>query len=171
MLRPVQVALGVRHEAEHESGRIADARDAVDRAVEVVAGAVADGDLVQRGNSMAIVWGDGKLKQDLALWVTERYGIDRFHPTTGSILPDFIGSIITDNTKVLIQNELLRLLDNYRRTQFQSFKKAPQNYSYTELLNSVEEIDVNLSFDTVHAKVRVTALDGTASVVSITQGV
>ena len=74
--------------------------------------AIANGDLVRTGNTLAVVYGTEKLKQDLCLWVTERYGIDRFHPKLGSVLPDFIGSLITDSTRAQIQAEILRILQN-----------------------------------------------------------
>lgn len=133
--------------------------------------AVIDGDLAQRGSSLAIVYGIDKLRQDLSLWITERHGIDRFHPLMGSILPDFIGSLITSGTESQIQNEVLRILKNYQANQFQSFKAAQQNYSYSELLYSIDAINVALSFDTVHATISVRALDGTSSVVAVTQSV
>jgi phage baseplate assembly protein W len=65
--------------------------------------AVRGGDLVPEGSSLAIVWGIDKLKQDLQLWVTERYGNDRFHPGLGSILQDYIGSVISPRTQAEIE--------------------------------------------------------------------
>lgn len=133
--------------------------------------AVINGDLVQQGNSLGIVYGVNKLNQDLSLWVTERYGIDRFHPSMGSILPDFIGSLITDSTKTQIQGEVLRVLQNYQSVQFQGFRNNPQAYSYTELLYSINAVDVSLSFDTVYTSVKVSALDGTQSTLAVAQSV
>ena len=133
--------------------------------------AVIDGDLAQRGSSLAIVYGVDKLRQDLSLWITERRGIDRFHPKMGSILPDFIGSLITDSTKSQIQTEIMRVLQQYQSVQMQSLKSAPQNYSYSEILYSVNAINVALSFDTIYASIDVSALDGASSIVAVAQGV
>ena len=133
--------------------------------------AVVNGDLVQQGTSLGIVYGINKLNQDLSLWVTERYGIDRFHPSMGSILPDFIGSLITDSTKTQIQGEVLRILQNYQSVQFQGFRNNPQAYSYTELLYTIKSIDVALSFDTVYTSVQVVALDNTQSTLAVANSV
>ncbi len=132
--------------------------------------AIANGDLVRTGNSMAIVYGSEKLKQDLCLWVTERYGIDRFHPKLGSVLPDFIGSLITDNTRSKIQSEVLRILQNYQSVQLQGLKAAPQRYSYSELLYSIDAINVAISYDTVSATVSVRNADNAQATIAVSQG-
>lgn len=131
--------------------------------------AIANGDLVRSGNSMAIVYGSDKLKQDLCLWVTERYGTDRFHPKLGSVLPDFIGSLITDNTRTQIESEILRILQNYQAVQLQGMKAAPQRYSYSELLYSIDAINVAISYDTVSATVSVSNADRTPATIAVTQ--
>jgi hypothetical protein len=133
--------------------------------------AVVDGDLAQQGSSLAIVYGVNKLRQDLTLWMTERHGIDRFHPTMGTILPDFIGQLISASTKTQIQGEVLRVLQGYQAYRQYEFKRAPQNFSYSEMLYSVNAIDVALSFDTVYASIKVSALDGTPSAVAVAQSV
>ncbi len=133
--------------------------------------AVADGDLVRKGNSLAIVYGSEKLKQDLCLWVTERYGIDRFHPKMGSVLPDFIGSVINSNTRSMIQSEVLRILQNYQAVQMQGIKSAPHKYSYSEILYSIDAINVAISFDTVSATVAVRNADNNPAMIAVTQGV
>lgn len=133
--------------------------------------AVVDGDLAQQGSSLAIVYGVNKLRQDLTLWMTERRGIDRFHPTMGTILPDFVGSLIVESTKTLIQGEILRVLQGYQAYRLYEFKRAPQNFSYSEMLYSINAIDVALSFDTVYASIKVSALDGTPSAVVVAQSV
>lgn len=133
--------------------------------------AVANGDLVQQGSSLAIVYGVNKLKQDLSLWITERYGIDRFHPTLGSILPDFIGMLITEHSRTGAKTELLRVLQNYQSVQFKGLRERPQSYSYSELLYSINTIDVVISFDTIYARVGISNAEGVPSVISVSQSV
>lgn len=133
--------------------------------------AVANGDLVQRGSSLAIVYGISKLQQDLSLWVTERHRIDRFHPMMGSALPDYIGSLITDSTRMQVKNELLRILGNYQDVQFQALRERPQNFSYSELLYSIDGVEVSLSFDTVYATVSFRNAEGVPSAIAVNQGV
>lgn len=131
--------------------------------------AIANGDLVRSGNSLSIVYGTSKLKQDLCLWVTERYGIDRFHPKMGSVLPDYIGSLITDGTRSQIQSEMLRILQNYQSVQLQGLKQAPHRYSYSELLYSIDAINVAISYDTVSATVSVRNADNAPAMIAVSQ--
>ena len=73
--------------------------------------AVVNGDLSVTAGSFDLVQGSEKLKQDLTLWLTEKYRDDRFHPTYGSILDGYIGGVINANdTVVRIQSETLRVL-------------------------------------------------------------
>lgn len=116
--------------------------------------AVADGDLVQNGSQLGLVFGVDKLKQDVYLWLTERYGGDRFHVNMGSILQDFIGGIANETARVEIQAEIFRVLQNYQAMQLKRFKENPENFSASELLISVDDILAGLNYDTVRVAVR-----------------
>lgn len=133
--------------------------------------AVVDGDLKLQGSALSVVWGIDKLKQDLQLWVAERYGGDRFHPAIGSVLQDYIGTVIGPRTRAIIEDEVQRLMDNYQRVQMYGFKREPRHYSMTELLESVDDISVNVTYDTVtvSVSVRTAARDNTK--ITVTQGV
>lgn len=125
--------------------------------------AIQNGDLVQQGSDLVLVYGVEKLKQDLICWTQEAYGGDRFHPSMGSVLQEFIGSVITPRTHAQVQSEVARILDNYARVQLQGFKTNPRIYSMTELLASVDDIVVNMMYDTVrvNASVRTAARQDT----------
>ena len=129
---------------------------------------VSNGDLVLQGNQLDIVSGMDKLSQDMQLWVAERYGIDRFHPAMGSLLQNFIGSAITAGTQVGVQQEVLRVLDNYAKVQLKAFKENPQNFSYSELLISVDAVNVSISYDTVGVSVQITNGTQTSTSVAVT---
>lgn len=116
--------------------------------------AIANGDLVQRGSQMGLVFGVNKLKQDVNLWLMERHGGDRFHVNMGSILQDFIGSIINEATRAEVHAEVLRVLQNYQELQLRRFKESPQKLSASELLTSVDDISTKIEFDSVHVTVR-----------------
>jgi phage baseplate assembly protein W len=131
--------------------------------------AVSDGDLVQEGSSLQIVWGIEKLKQDLQLWVLERHGGDRFHPGMGSILQDMIGTPVSAVTEYRITHELLRVLDNYQRTQYEALEESPQLFSATELLLAVDDVTVKLTFDTAMATVKVRTAANDAATINFTQ--
>lgn len=116
--------------------------------------AITDGDLVQTGSHLGIVFGVEKLKQDVSLWLTERYGGDRFHVNTGSILQDFIGGIVNDATRAEVHAEVLRVLQNYQALQLRRFRENPERFSASELLVSVDDILTGVNYDTVSVAVR-----------------
>lgn len=111
--------------------------------------AVKDGDLVQNGSRVGLVYGTDKLKQDVQLWMMQRYGGDRFHVSMGSILQDFIGGIANESTRVEAQGEVLRVLQNYQAVQLRKFKNSPQSLSADELLVSVDNIIASIMYDTI----------------------
>lgn len=117
--------------------------------------ALSGGDLVAQGSQLAIVSGSDFLKQSMDLWIRERYGIDRFHPTFGSTLENYIGQVVDSDTRVEIIDELTRVLHNYQAVQLQAFKDSPQNFSASELMMSVLAINATVSYDTVSASVTV----------------
>lgn len=131
---------------------------------------VANGDLVQDGSGLAIVYGVNKLKQDLTLWMTERYGIDRFHPGMGSYFQNYIGGIISYHTQSMIRNEAERIVDNYTRVQRRGLRQSPSLYSLSELLNSINSINVGISFDTVSVAVSVSNAQQQSTTVAVSQG-
>lgn len=133
--------------------------------------AVQNGDLVRQGSNLAVVWGVDKLKQDLQLWVAERFAGDRFHPDMGSVLQDYIGTVISNRTKAEIEHEVMRVLDNYQKTQIYGFKRNPRLYSMSELLDAVKEVAVSVNFDTVSVSVSVRSAAMDSTTIKVTQGV
>lgn len=107
------------------------------------------------GGQLQIVSGVAKLKQDIDLWVRERYGIDRFHPRYGSDLENFIGGVVEDDTSVEVTEELMRVLRNYMAVQKFAFTNSPQAFSLSELLLDVVSIHSVVSYDTVTSTVTV----------------
>ena len=132
--------------------------------------AVQNGDLALEGSHLSVVWGIDKLKQDLQLWMTERYGGDRFHPIMGSTLQDYIGTVISPRTQVEIQEEVLRVLDNYMRVQTYGFQQNARLYSLTELLGSIDDVSVSITFDTVTVSVSVRTVARDSATVTVSQG-
>lgn len=116
---------------------------------------VANGDLVQQGSQLGIVHGVDKLKQDLTLWLTERYGIDRFHPGLGSNFQNYIGGIIGYHTQAMVRQEAERVLDNYQKVQWRSLRETPQLFSLAELLMNINAVDVTVTFDAVNVGISV----------------
>lgn len=131
---------------------------------------IADGDLVLRGSNLAIVSGIEKLKQDLQLWVLERFGGDRFHPDMGSIMQDMIGGVIDQSSVDLIRNELFRVLDNYQRLQFKALKETPSLFSRSELLFAIDDINIGVGYDRITATVKVRSAADDTSTITLSQG-
>lgn len=125
---------------------------------------VADGDLVQNGSELAIVSGQDKLYQDMSLWLTERYGVDRLHPQYGSTLESFIGGVIGVHTQAKVYNEILRVLGNYQAMQTKLFTANPSNFSIAEIMASIDDVRIEVLYDTVNATVIVSNPVSTTSV-------
>lgn len=117
--------------------------------------AVANGDLAPLGGQLQIVYGSTKLKQDMDLWIRERFGIDRFHPTFGSTLENYIGQVVTNDTRVEIIDELTRVMNNYMAVQLQALKENPQIFSLSELMMDIVSITAAVNYDTVTSTVTV----------------
>ncbi|ASZ74709.1 baseplate protein [Mycobacterium phage Phabba] len=133
--------------------------------------ALADGDLVQKGNQLDLVFGVDKLNQDVYLWLMERYGGDRFHVTMGSILQEFIGGIVGDSTLAEVESEVLRILQNYQAVQLRGIKENPQLYSTSELLVSIDDIQARLNFDTVNVTVRLRNGSGNTATIRVASSI
>lgn len=131
---------------------------------------VANGDLVQEGSRLAIVYGTDKLKQDLTLWMCERYAIDRFHPAMGSCFQNYIGGVITGHTRAMVQSEAHRVLSNYQKVQYMGLRANPTIYSMSELLWSINTVNVTVSYDSVSVLVAVSNADQEPTSITITQG-
>lgn len=116
--------------------------------------AISDGDLVQQGSQLGLVFGVNKLRQDVNLWMLERHGGDRFHVSYGSILQDFIGGIANKATRAEVYGEVLRVLQNYQFAQLRRFKENPELFSASELLVSVDDISATMDYDTITVTVR-----------------
>lgn len=111
--------------------------------------AIVDGDLARRGSRLDVVYGVEKLKQDVHCWLMERHGGDRFHVGMGSILQDFVGGIASESTRVEVEAEIFRVLQNYQATQLKRFKESPEKMSPSELLVWIEKISIKLDYDTI----------------------
>lgn len=129
--------------------------------------AIADGDLVQKGSVMDLVFGVDKLNQDIYLHVMERYGGDRFHVNMGSILQDFIGGIVSDSTRAEVQAEIFRILQNYQALQLRKIRESPKDMSTSELLVSVDDIQASVSYDTVNVTMRLRNGEGTTTTIKL----
>lgn len=112
------------------------------------------GDLDMDTGVLKRVTGIEKLTQDLSLWLREPFGTDRFHPLYGSVLDQYIGSTIDALADHEIKAEVTRVLNAFQQIQLAAMRKNPSKYDLDELLDSVENVTIKLSYDTVFIDVR-----------------
>jgi len=110
---------------------------------------IQNGDLAVLGNECQIVSDTDKLTQDMTLWLLIQYGSNRLHPTFGSALESYIGSVIDSSTQTQVYNEVLRNLNQYQAMVYQLFTASPQLFSLAELPYSIDSVNVAITYDTV----------------------
>ncbi len=125
---------------------------------------ISNGDLVNNGGECAIVSGQAKLTQDLQLWLMERFASNRFHPTFGSTLQNYIGGVINTSTQADVYNEVLRVLTNYQTMVYYLFSANPGLFSLSELPYSIDAIQVQINYDQVNCTIQVSNPASTAIV-------
>lgn len=114
-----------------------------------------NGDLDFTSRRGTVIRGREKLKQQLGLWVSESYGIDRFHPRYGCRLQDFIGSNRSNQFMTSAENELRRVINLYISQQAEQFDKAPQNFDKSEVIIQVLLISSYFKLESLYCAVSV----------------
>ncbi len=128
-------------------------------------------DLVVSGGDLALVTGAEKTVQDLTCALIEPLGNDRFHPGFGSSLDTFIGFTQDQTLTFEIQQEILRVINNYiavQQDKLASSRIAGQTtaYSFDELVNNIREIVPTASFDELRFRIVLDNLSGNAITIS-----
>jgi phage baseplate assembly protein W len=130
------------------------------------------GDLmIGTDGSYLVVTGAQRIQQDLTLALSDVYGTDRFHPSWGSILPEYLGNINNSTMQALVKAEVNRVLQNYLTiTQSgviqQSMTNVTNNnnpgasYTTADVVRSVDAINVSMTLDTIYVSVQLTTLAG-----------
>ena len=89
----------------------------------------------------------------------------------GSELQSYIGSVINFNTQAMVNSEINRILDNYQRVQYLGLRASPSRFSLSELLYSVNSVNVGVGFDTVNAAINVSNALQQPTSINLSQGV
>lgn len=121
---------------------------------------IVEGDLALSGSTLTTVSGVEKLIQDVDTWLKENFRVDRFHPQYGSVLDSMIGEVLDDTTEHRVQIEVLRVLSNYQQLQLQRVQKSPDFFSADELLDSINEVEVAVNYDSVQVNISMTTGSG-----------
>lgn len=75
--------------------------------------ALRNGDLMLAGDRYAMVEGVARVQQSMALCLREPYGSDRFHPSWGSVMHDWIGRLIDPTLREEVRLEIIRVVKNF----------------------------------------------------------
>ncbi len=134
--------------------------------------ALVQGDLAVGTGSYLTYSGVNKISQDLSLALREAYGGDRFHPSWGSILQQYVGTPMVEEAKAGVVAEVTRVLNNYITVQNAQIQAAgTQNVQSTLTTDDVVQSITSINATQVHDSLVVTVTLQTLSrqAVSITQ--
>lgn len=125
--------------------------------------ALSGGDLVVGPGGLQMISGAAKIRQDLALALSEEYGTDPYEPTWGSVLPKYVGEPVDADTQLLVQSEVNRVIQQYMVGQQAMLSAANTNGTATtlttsDIIRSVDKIDVTVSYDSVRVVVSLTTM-------------
>lgn len=114
--------------------------------------ALENGDLVLGPQGHQTLTGAPRIKQDLEIALREEYGLDRFHPRWGSLLNRYVGETIDDETRLLVQAEVNRVLQNYVIIQNAGVLRdltydVKGRYSTSDVVRSVLAVEAQLDLD------------------------
>lgn len=127
--------------------------------------ALQGGDLVVGPQGHKTITGSAKIRQDLALALGEPYGNDRFHPTWGSVLPNYVGRPIGADTEMLVRSECARVVQLYIDTQRaeivnDTLAARRSRFTTADVVARLDDIDTQIAYDTIRVKLALTTQSG-----------
>lgn len=127
--------------------------------------ALANGDLVVGPTGHQTVSGIPKIYQEVSLALGEEYGADRFHPEMGSILVDFIGTPLDDETEMLVRAEIGRVIAQYIAVQQREVLQDHLNtrmsrFDASDVVTGIQNIAAQVDFDTVRVSATLVTQSG-----------
>ena len=120
--------------------------------------ALANGDLVVAPGGYTTLTTAAKIRQDMALGLGEPLGNDRFHPEWGSVLPTYIGQPVNEETEMLVQAEVARIIEQYMAVQQRGISQDSiagrmSRYDAADVVAGVQQLTVDLRYDTLRVTV------------------
>jgi phage baseplate assembly protein W len=120
---------------------------------------LSNGDLTVGPTGHQTISGVPKIRQDVALTLGEEYQSDRFHPDMGSILIEFIGQAVDEETEMLIRAEVGRVVAQYIAIQAREvlrdhLAQRMSRFDASDVVTGILNIQAKIDFDTV----RITAV-------------
>lgn len=135
--------------------------------------ALRNGDLVVTGTGHQTISGSTKIRQELALALSEEFGADKYHPDWGSILGEFFGKPISDLTQDEIRSEVSRVIQAYIAIQSQEvlndhLAQRASRFHTNDVVTGINSMTVNQSLDTIHISVDLATASGNTVTVNRT---
>lgn len=135
--------------------------------------ALVNGDLVAGASGHATISGASKIRQELALYLGELLGTDRFHPDYGSILPSMIGQPIDGETSMLVESEVLRVCRSYigiqsREVLADQLGGSTTRYDASDIVVGLTSVSVQQNYDTINLTIGLLTASGQQLTISRT---
>ena len=136
---------------------------------------IVNGDFAVKGDgNIAQLTGAQRIRQELACWLLEPLGTDKYYSKFGSAIGDMIGSPILGEYLNELQVEVERVVNNYvsyQRNQIQSLRSgnvedAVNSWNDDDVIAAVNSIEVEAIADTVKVTVTLTTAAGQGITVS-----
>ena len=121
--------------------------------------ALRNGDLDLIGDRFAMVEGAARVQQQLGLCMREVWGIDRFHPGWGSVMPNWIGGVISGpDLSMDLRNEVLRIVRNYMTSTTDAINRRANRglrpvVTANEIITNVSNVVIRQSQDQIFVRV------------------
>lgn len=125
-----------------------------------------NGDFALDSGNFLTLTGKDKIRQDLALALTEEFGDDRFHPQWGSIIKRYLGQLINSQLQLLVKAEVLRVVKNYIAVQQAEVLADTQvdvvgRFSTADVVRQVLSVSATSTYDTINVVLVLETLDRT----------
>lgn len=135
--------------------------------------ALRNGDIIVTGTGHQTISGSSKIRQELALALSEEYGSDKYHTNWGSILPEFFGKPITDLTQDEVKTEVLRVIQAYIAIQQNEvlndhLTQRASRFHSNDVVTGVNAISVSMNLDTIYISVDLQTASGQSVTVNRT---
>lgn len=128
--------------------------------------ALSGGDLViDSSHGYQTLTGAAKIRQDLSLALIEPYGDDPYHAQWGSLLQSYIGTPLTSDLELLVEQEARRVVTQYMNMQQANISQAttngtPVGYTTADVVVGITSISGVINFDILQLQISLVTAAG-----------
>jgi phage baseplate assembly protein W len=125
-----------------------------------------NGDFALDSGNLMTLSGPDKIRQDLALALSEEFGADRFHPQWGSIIKQYLGRIVNAQLQMMVRAEVLRVVKNYiavQRTEVlaDTVVDIVGRFDTSDVVRQITSVDTRANTDTINVVLTLQTLSRT----------